>query len=518
VNNRRVLQELYSFWTEVFQDQTFVESWASMATVQMAQLQDRMASVGEVVGVDTIQPLRTQTAGLLQLTEELQVRTIYESATTSQSTVRSSSVRSITYSDGYRYDSGLVYDAAVATPYWEYALPEGVVPRYLTTSLFAPAQILSSPEDFEVIDGRIRLYTDPSSLEGIQMQSEGEGPGTKMRFLLWSCAGLEDAQAIQKQFGRIAQLTGTSSARFKEALQVIWDLRVLGASDTSLARALCVLTDTDYYTGTDEVARAIYLEYGRRCVLTDTAVYTAPMEYEALISVGDAMPFATQLFGNYIINGASSAVITANGLMVPTSLLGANYRGPIYIPNESLTITPWTPDDHTYVRYDTIDGVYQVRRESDSAILFTVPTEATAAPYLNQPAEYYLPLGGFVEDVELFNAYLNAAGFYTWLTTQYSKLPEQLNPLADLRRWLYADRVTIAELPASTEDFRGSVLNALAQTWPAGSMLVFEEIVTAADETCSTSQMAELQELFYVMDAADDAAPPTDHAQMSLTL
>lgn len=519
MNNRRFLQELYTFWTEVFQDQQFVESYASVATVQLAQLQERMANVGDVIGVSTIQPLRTQAAVMLQLTEELEVATVYSADGSDSSTVRSSTVRSLAYNDGYTYNGGAIYDAVVSTPYWEYALPDGITPQYLTTTLMTPARILSSPGDFEVVGNRIRFCMDPSSLTDINMQTVGDGPGTKTKFLFWSCLGFEDARSIQKQFGRIAQLTGTSSNRLKEALQIIWDLRVLGCSERNLARALCVLTDTDYYTGADEVVAAVFLEGGRRAVLTNAGIYTAPLEYTALVSSGQTLAEDTQLFSNYVVNAADASSLTANGLMLPVSLLGSAYRGPVYIPNEEVFILEWVPEDHTVVRYDSTDNNYQVRRESDGAILFTVDTAIGAVPYLNQPAEYYLALGGFDEDLQLFNAYLNASGFYTWLIERYARVPESLNPLNDLRRWLYADRVTLIELPATTADFRGSVMNALNQTWPAGSMLVFDEIITTTAETCSTAQMAEAQELFYVMDADETAAGmASDHSLVALTL
>jgi len=323
-SREETIRLLGHFWTQVFLDSDFVDSYATSFAVPLDGLNKAANSMGSYLSRYEIPDTVDTDARIFLFSEADEDTTAH------------------TYGDeGLTYGgTGALYgENTLSTENRTFPIDKGFSPKFLSVGIQAPGTILTAGEDFNVSDDSITFFEDPLQLAGISIRPRSAADGSTLRdFLLWGFQVREDINALCSFFGTMAGIYARAESRSTDAVHVAWDLRVDGATARNIKRLLGVLSDTDYVHSSGEVVD-VFEEGDRLCVQTDNAVYTAPVSAVTTAAVGSSLSEGDLIFDTFSVNAGSDRVpfedfeglALDRGFLpgIPGSLLFVNSRVPV---------------------------------------------------------------------------------------------------------------------------------------------------------------------------------------------
>lgn len=425
-----------AFWTDVFLQQDFV----SVASVSMnVCLQDlrRYVDAALASGSRTTMPP--------VLTDSLQVFVLQEGDMVAYADA---------YGGGLTYGDGGIYAGPADT--WTFPF-SGTVPEYLAVSL-TPGKLLRHGEDYHVAGGRIILYTHPAFLDEVQSEVYSVSP-SGIPLLRWTLYGLNTLEAVSLVRDLYAEIAGvygnTSAGILQAATNIAWDLRVTGATDWNISRALYLSAGCRVPAHIPEgrtVCR-ISTEGAHTVIYTEDVICSAPSQYQVLVQEGELISESTRIFNAFRILEMPPSAADIPAFAVTGGLV-AGIRGGVLLRNETLPV---------------------IRRR--------------------------FPVGGSPADIDTFFQALETNGFYTYLIDRYGRVPDELNPVAELAELIrYSSLFIVLPAPKTTEG--RSLLDVIRRVYPAGSTL-FLHIQAPEVVDALTPAFEETAEVFQVIDAQD---------------
>ena len=489
-----MIQNLGSFWTELFNAPDIVEADATTRATFLQAFEDFASSSADYVSVDKIPAFRKEDMALYVLADRVYVDDYGIQR-------RESATVPITYNGGTVYNEGATYNQVVSVDSYRYPIPAQYLPYYLANTFLGTSEILIKDRDYTV-DGGFLVFDAP--LEQVTEPTEtlaSEDGSTIYVYNLWGFANEVDEEAVQNIFGYLARISGTSGTDYNKAVSLAWDLQVTGATTKNVDKVLSFLSSVDYYDGPgEELVQSVFLEAGRRWVETVSGIWGAPLESTALVQVGETLVAGQQLFDRYTIYDATILPDPADipGVELNAGFLGPVYTGPIYLENALVDVELTHPKNWYYVDFG--DTTWQIRNDTGK-IITVVNTEEEARAYLNSVPEdmYTFPIStDSEEDWYSLMLWLNNSDFFTNLAVHYGRVPSKILPLRDLRDHMFGNKLTIISVKQvpSRVVYTGQLIQVLSRTWPAGMTFIFHVEHEGYDDLYEASNMSEQLELF----------------------
>ncbi len=386
------------------------------------------------------------------------------------------------------------------------------IPPYLSTSILGPANVLTLDVDYTVENGWITFNESPLRNSAIDKVYRSDEQGSYTTFLYWGFSAKEDQKDLCNFYGTVAGICGFTSEDLKRAINVAWDLRVNGASNTLIHETFALLGDVDNVRATG-VVKAIYCEGDRICVRTASEVYTAPAGVSVLVQEGQTI-YPNQIIFECFQLELGTNVISSDflpGLTLSKGFIDLPSNGGMFFKNSLVPITVYKPEDfYELVRNGSNFNV--INRNGN--ILRTVPEADAGALIDAAPSVHYrFEVGGTDEDIEYFFDNLNTEiayedGSYTFfdrLREKYGRLPDEIVPFEEIRDFYLQSNSIFVKLQKRLfpESVTAQLLNILKAVIPAGTTFFLTTENSVIEETFS-GQLAETVEVFYINDIADD--------------
>jgi hypothetical protein len=318
-----IFEYLGFFWLRVFLDSEFVSGYSSSIAVQFNDLANAFDRLPEYFSRYTIPLLETEDIHVFAFNEADLDRDAYHYGDP------------LTYGEGAQHGQKLVRFNA-----WKYPFDTSYEPAFLATSYAQPAEILQKDVDYHFEPGYLVFHKDPLELTTLDKFPRSQDGVMFFQFTLWGFKVERDIRAVQNYFGIVGGLIGDTSPQYQTAVNVVWDLRVDGASRQNIVRLLAVATDTDYVSQ-DGTVTDIFVEGNRLCVQTENNVYTAPVGAEATVVTGQSVQRGDSVFDVFVIRQGKEAIDFEEfeGLTLGPGYLGNQYGGSLLFVNDLVPVT-----------------------------------------------------------------------------------------------------------------------------------------------------------------------------------
>lgn len=193
---------------------------------------------------------------------------------------------------------------------------------------------------------------------------------------LWVYRGSFDLESIWTYFGYVLSMRLRSSQEYKDLLNALWDMHVLGPSLQGFQAFLAAAAGAPTIIDASETVEVIQTEGDTKLIVTTTHAYRVPVAATVIVSVGDVLKSGdpiTDAVQLVELQGANPDYSLINALAVAPSFTTTEYLCELVFRNERVALEYLGPDD---------DGKVLVRFE----------------------------ISGFPADVDLFWEKANAAG------------------------------------------------------------------------------------------------------------
>lgn len=159
---------------------------------------------------------------------------------------------------------------------------------------------------FDIVDGELRLYSDPMQ-DSFRQHMTTEDGETVMLIDMWYVHTEVDENYLADFFGRVIGMLTPSNPYYRKILNAVYDLLQEGATRARVAGFLGAILDTDAAL-VDGVASAIWNEGGRSWVAIGDTVHSCPGESREVVSVGDTLQIGDPLFDTFTVTAGRSQV------------------------------------------------------------------------------------------------------------------------------------------------------------------------------------------------------------------
>jgi hypothetical protein len=334
-----VLKTLGYFWLRVFKNAEYIDSFTKTLSIHLTDLERVSEELPEYLSRAEIPVFDVQEVHLFQF-DEADLLT-----------------------DAHVFgESGLVYgepgvtygQQLVELEEWSYAIDPDLSPAYLAVGLFEDVEIWQRDVDYRVENGRIVFREDPLQQPRIaKVPRQVAGGGTVFEFFMWGFKTERDFQAVKDFYGVIAGVAADSSEVYKEAVNIAWDLRTIGASVGNIKRLLSLASGVDYVDQAGTV-EDIFPEGDKICIQTENAVYTAPVETTVLVSIGSQLSVGEIVFDAFAIRQSFEEVDFEDfeALLLDSGFLGLDYDSSLLISNAAVTVSKRHGSGWTYVEHE----------------------------------------------------------------------------------------------------------------------------------------------------------------------
>ena len=250
---------------------------------------------------------------------------------------------------------------------------------------------------------------------------------------LWVYRGAFDLDAIWEYFGYVLSMKLKSSQDYKDLLNALWDMHVLGPSLQGFQSFLAAAAGAPTIIDASETVEVVRTEGDTKLVVTTTHSYRVPATATIVVFVGDVLhsgdPITDAVWLNEL-SGANPDYSSISALAISPSFTTTEYLNELIFRNERVALEYLGPDDDgkVLVRFEVSGFPADVDLFWEKANTAGKAAGATLAELLDQrinkvgqPPASALP--AFVNPIEmvignimrnnLFVIRMNAASFGT---------------------------------------------------------------------------------------------------------
>lgn len=355
---RLLLQQLGSFWTNVFQDSDILQAHFRSSGHEHGQFYLNFLETVACLSRYTVPVFHTQNWYLM--------------------TARISEARKLAAL--YR-DDDLVYGAQTGTVEGRpaggvqlYGAPDTKLslvpmPVELTDAKFTLQNLVVYPSkawvngvDYHVDQDRHALafrtdpFTDPLVSKRDVLDDAGNIVDTEIA--IWVYKGEFDLNYVYIHFGYVLGLKMKSSEGYKQLLNACWNMYVDGFSVKHLSSFLSAISGTPTAIGPSETVQFIRTETDRQLVITDSQVYSLPLLATVTVAVGDVLTAGQTICDAVTVEEFSRS--DPNYSILPAialskSFLSGGYFGELTFKNHDVALEYLGPDEDgkAVVRFET---------------------------------------------------------------------------------------------------------------------------------------------------------------------
>lgn len=387
---------LGAFWSQVYDDQAFVRSYAYWCAQLAAQAEQNLAEAVASVGRFTLPVWHTEQQYQAVLVE---------------SSLMDDALHAPRYGEnGLAYgDPRLLYGRALTRRFYRFPLPSGLREAPLIVNrLTSPSLVWCEGIDYRLdwterlIEFRDNPFEYAFSYNNVY---DADGELTDRELSLWLLRPKFDADFVYEHHGYPLRTRLESSENYKRFVNVSWDAIVLGSRRATVEEFLSAVADSPVAAG-DETVLHVARDARNQLVVTDKNVYRLPFAATLVVSEGD------ELTAGQFLSGAVAIYELHRGAM----------------PDELRSLTL----GRGFLAFDALEGVTFQNKET--ALLVDETGSLTHVSF---------ELGGWPTDVELFWQTLQERGEQTGQTLAHlldqrpsplgepeaRHLPETINPL-----------------------------------------------------------------------------------------
>lgn len=334
-----VLKTLGYFWSRLFRNAEYVDSFSKTLAIHLADLERVSEELPEYLSRTEIPVFDVQEIHLFQFNEQ------------------------DLDTDAHKYgeenlefgDARVTYGQQLTRlEEWSYPIDSTLSPAYLSIGLFENVEIWQRGIDYRVENGRIIFREDPLQVAGISKAPQYDATsGTSFVFFMWGFKTERDFQAVKDFYGVVAGVAAANSEVYKQAVNIAWDLRTLGASTENIKRLLSLASGVDYVDRVGTV-KDIFPEGDKICIQTEDVVYTAPVGTQVSVQIGDTLSVGELIFDAFAIRQSFEEVDFEDfeALSLDSGFLGINYLSSLLIPNATVTVSKRHGSGWTYVEHE----------------------------------------------------------------------------------------------------------------------------------------------------------------------
>jgi hypothetical protein len=286
----QLLQQLGSFWLNIFDDRETLRANLRASAHEQAQVHLNFLEAVACVSRLNVPVFHTENWHLLviKLSDVLAVPSAYQP----DDLVYGEQDGSV-----FGRPSGFIqnYGGMDKPGIIQAPLPAGLedIPFNLQNLVISPSKVWINGLDFKINhDRRLLVFTeDPFKSSLVPHRDVFDSAGNKVdeEIALWVYKGQFDLQHIYIHFGYALGLQLASAQGYKDLLNAIWDMHVLGPSIEDLRLFLAALSGAPTVIDTEETVLVVRVEETERLVVTNTHVYRVPLEANLLVSEGDVL-------------------------------------------------------------------------------------------------------------------------------------------------------------------------------------------------------------------------------------
>lgn len=207
-------------------------------------------------------------------------------------------------------------------------VPDGLADAkfVIQNKVLAPSRVYVSGIDYDLdrtrglLRFRSNIFTDP--LVPRRTVYNTAGVAIDVEAALWLYMGDWDLDYVYTQFGYVLGLHLNSSQFYKDLLNAYWDAHVLGPSCAAIQSMLAAAVGAPMVLETEETVEVIRIESNRKLLITDQHVYVMPLDATPMAAVGDTV------YAGDVLSDAVQVVETSGSnpdySLLPQVTLGRN--------------------------------------------------------------------------------------------------------------------------------------------------------------------------------------------------
>jgi len=176
----------------------------------------------------------------------------------------------------------------------------------IVDNVSAPKVIYFQGLDFIVKEDDIFFLHGVDPFTNTALQKTYNEYTKEYEMTLWGCNVLIDQNYLYNYMGYIFGFLGTSSVEYKTALNSVWNMTTLGATESCVHAAVAAILGEPTVLETIETVVAILSETNYKQIITDKNVYTLSKQSELIPTIqlgtilhqGDLLSTAVKIFDN----------------------------------------------------------------------------------------------------------------------------------------------------------------------------------------------------------------------------
>lgn len=197
----------------------------------------------------------------------------------------------------------------------------------------------------------LRFAKDPFSDPAVTIRDilNESGEIIDRELALWAYRGKFDLEQVWNYFGYVLSVKLTSSEDYKDLLNALWDMYVLGPSLKGFQGFLAAMAGTPTIIDAEETVEVVRTEGDTKLVVTTTRSYRVPAAATIIVSVGDVLHVGDPITDAVQIaelQGYAPDYSLLNSIAISPSFTTTLYTCELVFRNEQVELEYLGPDDN----------------------------------------------------------------------------------------------------------------------------------------------------------------------------
>jgi len=227
------------------------------------------------------------------------------------------------------------------------ALPDTMVnaPSTIQNLVIYPSKVWVNGVDYEIDTFAKRIVFRDNPFEDPMVPKrytyDAVGNVTDMEIALWVYRGEFDLNYIYSRFGQQIDIALTSSEEYKQLVNAMWDMFILGPSSEAMISYLAAVAGVPTVVSPEEVVAVVSSDAYSKLVITDVRVYRIPVAANITVAVGDTVYAGQTLCDAFQIeelSGANPDYSVTPAISLSKSFISGPYLSELTFKNHNVTL------------------------------------------------------------------------------------------------------------------------------------------------------------------------------------